>query len=142
MGGAAAPESIATPQVETDRAGDTHAFDPRQHVAGNATPSAAATLSDATLGDLSGKPDDGDDSPEPTSLEQTFERKYDHLGPVDFAKEAIRFGDWLGREGKSLSPAEMAHALAEYSFVQDRLSFWLAYDYKPPTAQGICSQLR
>src|SRR5262249_36016871 len=70
------------------------------------------------------------------SLEQTFERKYDHLGPVDFAKEVIQFGDWLGREGKSLSPAEMAHALAEYSFVQDRLSFWLAYDYKPPTAQG------
>jgi hypothetical protein len=30
----------------------------------------------------------------------------------------------------------MARALAEYSFVQDCLSFWLAYDYKPPTAQG------
>jgi hypothetical protein len=30
----------------------------------------------------------------------------------------------------------MARALAEYSFLQERLSFWLAYDYKPPTAQG------
>jgi hypothetical protein len=30
----------------------------------------------------------------------------------------------------------MAHALAEYSFLQNRLSFWLSYDYKPPTAQG------
>jgi hypothetical protein len=30
----------------------------------------------------------------------------------------------------------MAHALAEYSFLQNRLSFWLNYDYKPPTVQG------
>lgn len=29
----------------------------------------------------------------------------------------------------------MVHALAEYSFLQDRLSFWLAYDYKPAGAQ-------
>jgi len=96
----------------------------RQRVAENAP----TTANDATA------PSDGDD--EPTSLEQAFERKYDDLGPVDFAKEVIQFGDWLGREGKKFSPAEMAHALAEYSFLQDRLSFWLAYDYKPPTAQG------
>ncbi|HVO91925.1 MAG TPA: hypothetical protein VMT22_03745, partial [Terriglobales bacterium] len=51
-------------------------------------------------------------------------------------KQVIQFGDWLGREGKNLSRAEMAHALAEYSFLQDRLSFWLNYDYKPTTAQG------
>ena len=30
----------------------------------------------------------------------------------------------------------MMHALAEYSFLQDRLSFWLNYDDKPPTVQG------
>jgi hypothetical protein len=96
----------------------------RQRVAENAP----ATATDAAA--LS----DGDD--EPTSLEQAFERKYDDLGPVDFAKEVIQFGDWLGRAGGSLSPAEMAHALAEYSFLQNRLSFWLNYDYKPPTAQG------
>jgi len=36
----------------------------------------------------------------------------------------------------------MALALAEYSFLQERLSFWLAYDYKPPTAQGNYSLLR
>lgn len=101
-----------------------HVSDQRQRVAENAS----ATVADATA--LSG----GDD--EPTSLEQAFERKYDDLGPVDFAKEVIQFGDWLGRAGGSLSPAEMAHALAEYSFLQNRLSFWLSYDYKPPTAQG------
>jgi hypothetical protein len=135
-GGAAAQASIAPPEVESDRAGDPHLFDHRQRVADNATSSAAAILSDAGAGDASAKPDDGEDSREPTSLEQIFERRYDDLGPVDFAKEVIQFGDRLGREGKNLSPAEMARALAEYSFLQERLSFWLAYDYKPPTAQG------
>ena len=101
-----------------------HVSDQRQRVAENAP----ATATDATA--LS----DGDG--EPTSLEQAFERKYDDLGPADFAKEVIQFGDWLGRAGGSLSPAEMAHALAEYSFIQNRLSFWLNYDYKPPMAQG------
>jgi hypothetical protein len=99
-----------------------HVSDQRQRVAENAPATAATALSDG----------DG----EPTSLEQAFERKYDDLGPVDFAKEVIQFGDWLGRAGGSLSPAEMAHALAEYSFIQNRLSFWLNYDYKPPMAQG------
>jgi hypothetical protein len=79
---------------------------------------------------------DDEDSREPTSLEQAFEREYDRLGPVDFAKRVIQFGDHLGRGGGKLSPAEKERALAEYSFLQSRLSFWLAYEYKPPTAQG------
>jgi hypothetical protein len=135
-GGVAALASITAPEIESDQAGDPRALDHRQRVAENPTPSAVTTLSDATAGGASEKPDDGDDSTEPTSLEQTFEQKYDHLGPVDFAKETIQFGDWLGREGRSLSPAAMAHALAEYSFLQDRLSFWLNYEEKPPAAQG------
>jgi len=77
-----------------------------------------------------------DESQVSTSLEQTFEKEYDDLGPVEFAKQVIQFGDRLGREGKNFSPTESEHALAEYSFLQDRLSFWLAYDYKPPTAQA------
>jgi hypothetical protein len=101
-----------------------HVSNQRQRVAENAV----TTASDATA--LS----ESDD--EPISLEQVFERKYDELGPVDFAKEVIQFGDWLGRNGAKLSPAEMAYALAEYSFLQDRLSARLAYDYKPPQAQG------
>ena len=73
---------------------------------------------------------------EPTSLEQAFEREYDNLGPVDFAKQVIQFGDRLGRAGGSLSPADKERALAEYAFLQDRLSFWLAYECTPPTVQG------
>ena len=101
----------------------------RRRVAENApeTTTDAAALSDD---------DRADDAAEPTSIEQAFEGKYDNLGPVDFAKEVIQFGDWLGRNGANLSPAEMAYTLAEYSFLQDRLSAWLAYDYKPPQAQG------
>jgi hypothetical protein len=79
---------------------------------------------------------DANESKGQTSINQGFERKYDDLGPVDFAKQVIQFGDWLGREGGNLSPAEQEHALAEYSFLQDRLSFWLGYDYKPPQAQA------
>lgn len=42
----------------------------------------------------------------PGSFEQEFEQKYDDLGPVDFAKRVIEFGDWLARQGQNLSPAE------------------------------------
>lgn len=72
----------------------------------------------------------------PGSFEQEFEQKYDDLGPVDFAKRVIEFGDWLARQGQNLSPAERKHALAEYAFLQNRLSFWLSYDYKPAIAQA------
>lgn len=75
------------------------------------------------------------DSQNPNSLEEEFERKYDDLGPVEFAKEVIRFGDWLGRNGQKLAPDDKAQVFAEYSFIQDRLNFWQAYDYTPPTAQ-------
>jgi len=104
--------------------------DPQQDAADrNASPTAAA-FSD---GDDEG---DDDESREPNSPEQEFEQKYDDLGPVDFAKLVIQFGDRLGREGKDLSPEEKELALAEYSFLQDRLSFWLGYEYKPAIAQA------
>ncbi len=75
-------------------------------------------------------------SHEPTSPEQEFERKYDELGPVEFAKQVIEFGYRLERDGKNFSSAEKEQALAEYSFLQNRLSFWLGYPYKPATAYG------
>jgi hypothetical protein len=78
----------------------------------------------------------GETAESATSLEQTFEKKFDDLGPVDFAKQVIQFGDWLGRNGRNLSPADLAYATAEYTFLQDRLSFWLAYNYKPVQAQS------
>lgn len=76
------------------------------------------------------------ESRDPNSLEQAFEKKYDDLGPVDFAKRVIEFGDWLARQGPSLSPAERERALAEYSFLQDRLSFWLSYEHKSAITQA------
>jgi hypothetical protein len=75
-------------------------------------------------------------SPRPMALEQEFEGEYDDLGPVEFAKRVIEFGDHLARESQNLSSPEKDRALAEYAFLQDRLSFWLAYEYTPPTAHG------
>jgi hypothetical protein len=121
--GSAGP-SLAAPGIESEESAAPHFRDQPQRVAENAD----ATATDATA--LA----DNDD--EPISLEQTFERKYDDLGPVDFAMEVIQFGDWLGRQGRNLAPGDKERALVEYSFLQDRLSFWLAYEYKPPVAQA------
>ena len=70
------------------------------------------------------------------TLEQAFEEEYDDLGPVEFAKRVIQFGDHLAREGANLPPAEKDRAIAQYAFLEGRLSFWLAYEYTPPTARG------
>ena len=91
------------------------------------TPEASAT---AGIGADNGGPQGS------TSLELALESEYDDLGPVDFAKRVIQFGDHLAREGAKLSPAEKERALAEYAFLEGRLSFWLAYEYTPPTARG------
>jgi CDI toxin restriction endonuclease-like domain len=72
---------------------------------------------------------------EAPSLQRHFEQKYDNLGPADFSNQVAQFGNWLERHGRSLSPAARQHALAEYDFVQARLSFWQAYEYKPPAAE-------
>lgn len=77
-------------------------------------------------------PEGGEEKQEPTALEN----KYDGLGPTEFAKQVILFGDRLGREGKNLTPKEREETLAEYAFLQDRLSFWLHYDDKPQNAQA------
>ena len=68
------------------------------------------------------------------TLVEALKTKYDDLGPVEFSKAVIQFGDRLGRQGKNLFPVEKERALAEYAFLQYRLSFWLDYDYKPATA--------
>jgi hypothetical protein len=64
--------------------------------------------------------------------EDAFERTYDDLSPVDFAKRVAEFGYRLETQGRNLSAAGRARALAQYSFLQGRLSFWLAYGYKSP----------
>jgi hypothetical protein len=127
--GSAGPESTAALRIASDRGTGASASNQRQYVAENASP----TGIDATAPSNSG---DSNAAGGPASLEETLEIKYDDLGPVDFAKEVIQFGLWLERAGGSLSLAEKEHALKEYSFLQDRLSLWLGYDYKPPTAHG------
>lgn len=78
---------------------------------------------------------DGGDE-EPPDDRPPLERKYDDLGPVAFARQAILFGEQLSRQGKSLTPEEQQAARAEYDFLQSRLSFWLGYDNKPFEAQA------
>jgi hypothetical protein len=120
-GDGAAPGSAAAPT------------NPRQRATAQRNPffvPAAFTVTDAEVDGA-----EADDARRaPGSLEEEFERKYDDLGPVDFAKQVIQFGSRLEREGPNLSPAERDRALAEYSFLQNRLSFWLGYEYTPPTA--------
>ena len=105
-----------------------------EHGVGHRNPLLVPTAFDVP-DEAAGGDDSQDVSRDPTSPTYEFEQKYDDLGPVEFAKQVIEFGDWLGRNGGNLSPADKAHALAEYSFLQDRLSFWLGYDYTPPEAQ-------
>jgi hypothetical protein len=77
-----------------------------------------------------------EDDPAPPDDRPPLERKYDDLGPVEFAKQVIQFGWNLGVDGKNFTPEQWQDALAEYNFLQDRLNFWLAYDNKPPTAEA------
>jgi hypothetical protein len=133
--GAAGPASLAAPGIEADQRAGPHVEDHSQRVAENTFPTDASALSDAGHAAAAGTPADGNDS-QPTSLQQTFERKYDDLGPAEFAEQVIRFGYRLEQQGRNLSPTEKDHALAEYSFLQNRLSLWLNYDYKSAQEHG------
>lgn len=138
-GGAAGPagEGAAGPEAGPT---DSRVASPAHDVADRqASPAPVASEAPDEEADESG-------ARESTSLEQAFEREYDDLGPVDFAKQVIQFGDRLGREGGNLSPADKERALAEYAFLQDRLSFWLASRSGSPTStrrrrrRGTCSR--
>jgi hypothetical protein len=131
----AGPAGTATPGIETDQRAGPHVEDHSRRVAENTFPT-ASVLSDAGHGAAAEAPEGGNDSRQPPSIEQTFERKYDDLGPAEFADQVIRFGYWLETQGRNLSPDEREHALAEYSFLQDRLSIWLNYDYKSAREHG------
>jgi hypothetical protein len=79
---------------------------------------------------------DGSAADTPDDNETELEKKYDYLNPVDFSKKVIEFGYRLETEGKNFTPAEREAALAEYSFLQNRLSYWLSYEYTPVEAQA------
>jgi hypothetical protein len=130
--GSADPASTTTPAVE---AGDqTAGADNRpRRIAENTFPPGGPVSSDAPVpsdANFSGASDAGDTAHKPTTLQETFEQKYDDLGPEEFSKKVTEFGYWLEAHGRELSPAEKERALAEYSFLQNRLSPWLNYEYK------------
>ena len=64
-----------------------------------------------------------------------FEERYDYLGPVEYAEAVTEFGYQLGATARDYSPSERQSARAEYVFLQDRLNFWLGYDFEPPSSQ-------
>jgi hypothetical protein len=65
-----------------------------------------------------------------------LENEFDHLGPKEFSQRVWQFGEWLEREGSKLNSTERTNALAEYIFLEHRLSLWLGYSFKPAQAQN------
>jgi hypothetical protein len=136
--GSSAQATATAPTIEADQT-TARADDHPRRVAENTFPPGGSVSSDASLpsrDNSSAAPADGDKSGEPTKLRQTFEQKYDDLGPEDFSKGVTEFGYWLETHGRELSPAEKERALAEYSFLQNRLSLWLNYEYKSAQEHG------
>jgi hypothetical protein len=117
--------SIDPTALPTDDNREAGADNRPQRVAENTFPPRGSASSDAPVssGDnISGAPADGEASHKPTTLQETFEQKYDGLKTEEFAKQVGQFGYWLEAHGRELSPAEKERALAGYSFLQDRLS--------------------
>jgi hypothetical protein len=133
--GSAAPASPTAPAIENDER-TARADDHPQRVAENTFPPSGSVSSDAAglrRDDTSGIPTNADSSRQPTTLQQTFEQKYDDLKTEEFAKQVGQFGYWLEAHGRELSPTEKETALAEYSFLQNRLSSRI---YREDTSAG------
>jgi hypothetical protein len=130
--GSAAPAVVTTPP----RLADEHALAPDirpWRVAENTFPPGGSIASDATnpsSDNTTGMATDSDDSSKSATRQEAFERKYDDLGPEEFSKKVIELGYWLEAHGRDLSPAEKEQAVAEYDFLQSRLSTWINYEYK------------
>jgi hypothetical protein len=129
--GSAGPASIITPAAETGE--QTVGADNRpRRVAENTLPPGGSVSPNAPVSsdaNISAAPDAGEPSRKPTTRQEAFEQKYDELGPEDFSKKIIEFGYWLETQGRDLSPAGKEQALAEYAFLQSRLSSRLSYEY-------------
>jgi hypothetical protein len=133
--GSAGPASITTPAIEAGEQ-TTGADNRPRRVAENTSPPSSPVFGD-TAGsrrdDTSGIPTNADNSRQPTTLQQAFEQKYGDLKTEEFAKQVGQFGYWLEAHGRDISPAEKERALAEYSFLQDRLSSRI---YREDTSAG------
>lgn len=68
------------------------------------------------------------------SLYPNFQSQFDSLGPVEFSKRVIKFAEWIGTQAHDNRPFDRAAAKAEYYFLENRLTFWLSYQYKSPEA--------
>jgi hypothetical protein len=135
--GSAGPASINTPAAEVS--GQTAGADNHpQRVAENTFPPGSSAASDAPVSSdaNTGAPSDGKAPDKPTTQE-TLEQKYDDLGPEEFSKKVIEFGYWLEAHGRELSRAEKERALAEYSFLQNRVIARLQYEYKSGQELGF-----
>jgi hypothetical protein len=75
-------------------------------------------------------------APAPQPLYEKLQSEFDDLDAIAFSRKVYDFGDWLSRNRQKLTPADLLNAKAQYAFLQDRLSFWLGYKYKPAAAQG------
>jgi hypothetical protein len=128
--GSSALAPPTSPAIETDQR-TASADDYQLRVAEN-TPSSDSTIaSDASVPSRSSTSEAaGNASDKQAALQHSFEEKYDNLGPEEFSKKVIEFGYWLEAHGRTLSPADKEHALAEYDFLQSRLSTWIKYEYK------------
>jgi hypothetical protein len=130
--GSAASAVVTTPPIETNEravAADNRPW----RVTENTFPPGDSVLSDTISlsgGNSTATATDSDDPPKPTARQEAFERKYDDLGPEEFSKKVIEFAHWLEAHGRDLSPAEKEQAVAEYDFLQSRLSTWINYEYK------------
>jgi hypothetical protein len=132
--GSAAPAIPTAPAIEANE--PTRRADDRPwRVAENTFPPGGAVSSDAAGSrheDTSAILANADNS-QPTTLQQTLKQKYDDLKTQEFANQVGQFGYWLEAHGRELSPAEKERALAEYSFLQDRLSSRI---YREDTSAG------
>jgi hypothetical protein len=130
--GSSASAPPAAPAVEADQR--TVGVDNTQlRVAENTLPPDGAVASDAPSSSTSGPseaPARSEASIKQATLQRSFEDKYDNLGPEEFSKKVIEFGYRLEGHGQTLSPADKEVALAEYDFLQGRLSTWINYEYK------------
>jgi hypothetical protein len=98
-------------------------------------PGEDAALSDLNrfLSTFSRPQNPGNLDPIPTlrSLLPGLEAQFDSLGPKEFAIRASQFGYWLAKEGHKLNRQQTLAALAQYTFLQNRLVFWQNYENKP-----------
>jgi hypothetical protein len=132
--GSATPATLTAPPIETAAAGNRP-----WRVAENTSPPAGAVTSGAPLTSDGGGPAvpaRSDDSGKQVALLQSFEEKYDDLGPKDFSDQVIRFGYWLEAHGRELTGAEREEALAEYFFLENRLQLRQSDENNSPLEHG------